>query len=184
MSLNPAISRSGGGSDLRSPIRRKWSFAQLAMQNPTFLIECDFFLSNNYKNCVFMEFIWKLGKIFVLLGHKFIFDLRQSGFTHFFQSSESCFYERHCGHRSQVQCVWPLRYCNFLVTPSSPFFFVTSRSRFLENKGWFNFRLFNVFWQAKIIKNIFNKLSKIMKNLCKIAKILLILRKNVKIGQI
>jgi predicted PolB exonuclease-like 3'-5' exonuclease len=50
VSLNPAISRSGGGSDLeRLPIRRKWSFAQLAMKNPTFSSSTDFFV-NNYKS--------------------------------------------------------------------------------------------------------------------------------------
>ena len=50
MSLNPAISRSGGGSDLeRLPIRRKWSFAQLAMNDPTFSSSTDFFV-NNYKS--------------------------------------------------------------------------------------------------------------------------------------
>jgi len=62
-----------------------------------------------YQTITKIAFLWNLSeswvKIFVLLGHKFLFDLRQSGFTHFFQSSESCFYERHCGHRSQVQCV-------------------------------------------------------------------------------
>ena len=46
VSLNPAISRSGGGSDLeRLPIRRKWSFAQLAMKNPTFS-SSDFLINN------------------------------------------------------------------------------------------------------------------------------------------